>query len=77
MVRLHRFDIIRSYNNFQHFLQNENISQPANGYINNIIGYNEFKGKKMLIYFEDLLSEPVENLERIGKFLKIEKIQSR
>ena len=74
IVRHHGINNIReNYNTLQDFLNNDNIKQPVSCYIENIRAFDNLKKDKLIIYYEDLISNPSKYLQQIGEFLEIKK----
>jgi hypothetical protein len=73
LVRHHGLKKIRQFSSIEDYLKNEVLNQPPSWYINNLIAFNEFKGKKMLIYYEELISFPEKKLSELGDFLNLDK----
>lgn len=53
------------------FLENPNFNQPCLWYIKNIEAFDEFKGDKLLIYYEDIIKSAEREFVRLGKFLDL------
>jgi len=54
------------------FLQKTYFEDGFDKYMSIVQAYDEFQGEKLLIYFEDLIKEPNEEINKILKFLNIE-----
>ena len=55
------------------FLEQESSKTPPSGYIRNIQEFDKFKGKKLLIYYEDLILNPQREINKLVKFLNLPK----
>jgi len=53
------------------FLINKTNIQPAYWYIKNIEAFHNFKKKKFLIYYEDLMISPKETISKLADFLNL------
>ena len=73
IVRHHGIENIRdNYSTIKQFLNDKNITQPANWYVKNIDQFEKFEKEKLIIYYEDLIQTPSVILKQIGEFLNIE-----
>lgn len=59
-------------NNMKRMTETLGTQNPLS-YIHPLHEYNEFKGSKLLIYYEDLISNPEKQILRLAKFLGVEK----
>lgn len=57
--------------NVEAFLTNEALKQPPSWYIKNIKAFDRFEGKKLLIYYEDLLQQPEISFLKLAEFLEL------
>ncbi len=48
------------------------IEQPNHWYIKNIEAFDKFSGKKMLIYYEDLQTDPEPTIRRVADFFSVD-----
>ncbi|MGK7899369.1 MAG: sulfotransferase domain-containing protein [Xenococcus sp. (in: cyanobacteria)] len=55
------------------FLNDKSSIQPPYWYINNLQAYHNFQGPKILVYYEDLVVNPVQEFEKIIEFLGLRK----
>lgn len=55
------------------FLETEEIDQPANWYIKNIEAFEKYPGKKLCLYYEDLMQNPAPGVRAISEFLGLDK----
>lgn len=53
------------------FLEDRSGKQPPEWFIENIRAYDEFLGDKLLLYYEDLMTEPEGELRRLIEFLDL------
>ena len=60
-----------SSSSVKEFLEDNTLGQPPSWYIKNIRAFDNFKQEKLLVYYEDLVSESVFEAERIANFLDI------
>ena len=51
------------------FLEEEFTLDPPHWYIDNLKAYDSFQGSKLLLYYEDLLSQPEAEIPKIARFL--------
>lgn len=56
-------------NDIKVFLNSSLIFPPADWYIKNIIEYDKYKGNKICIYYEDLITESVSEIKGMSRFL--------
>lgn len=74
IVRHHGMKTIRNASSTSNFLANKKMSQPAIWYVNNLISYDHFKKEKLVIYYEDLMSNPEETINLLKTFLKLDEM---
>ena len=55
----------------QGFLEDESGRQPPTWFIENIRAFDEFTGDKLLLYYEDLMTEPEAEIRRLIEFLDL------
>ena len=60
----HRLDVTS-------FLDDQSGRQPPAWFIENLRTYHEFTGDKLLLYYEDLMTEPETELRRLIEFLDL------
>jgi len=73
IIRHHGIESIRNnYKSVKDFLKDDSVSQPANWYTKNIEAFDNFEKDKLLIYYEDLLTDPATNFQKLGEFLGID-----
>ena len=53
------------------FLADKSFIQPPYWYIKNLQAYHNFQGEKTLVYYEDLVVNPVKELEKIIDFMDL------
>lgn len=68
----HNKDVWKQHPDVKTFLEITDIEQPANWYIKNIEAFDKFEGKKLLLYYEDLMAEPESSIRSIAQFLEID-----
>ena len=68
----HHKQLWESKKNVAEFLQEEEVPQAPMWYIKNIEAFDKFEGKKLLVYYEDLLLEPQPVIESIAQFLSFD-----
>lgn len=59
------------YPNIQTFLEDESLHTPCNWYIKNIEAFNNYKGNKKLLYYEDMIENPIQFLDSLVEFLDL------
>ena len=59
------------------FLTNEDLKQPPSWYIKNLIAFDKFRGEKLLIYYEDLLTEPRNTFTILSSFLGLNQLSTQ
>ena len=60
----HRVDVVD-------FLDDQSGRQPPEWFIENIRAFHEFTGDKLLLYYEDLMTEPESELRKLIEFLDL------
>ena len=53
------------------FLEDQSGRQPPEWFIENIRAFHEFTGDKLLLYYEDLMTEPEAEIRRLIEFLDL------
>jgi hypothetical protein len=53
------------------FLEDRSGSQPPMWFIENVRAYHEFSGDKLLLYYEDLMTQPEAELRKLIEFLDL------
>lgn len=69
IIRHQGINRIREYEHTSEFLKDSSLVHPPEWYINNIQKFDKFKGKKILVYYEDLVEEPEKSITDIATFL--------
>ncbi|MFX1253074.1 MAG: sulfotransferase domain-containing protein [Promethearchaeota archaeon] len=67
-------DLTKEWKNFQNvtgFLEDWTTTQPPYWYIKNIEAFDKFRGDKLLIYYEDMIIDPIKEIKRLVTFLKL------
>ena len=54
------------------FLTDESVRMPASYYVKNIQAFDKFRGAKLLIYYEDLISSPEVTIRALSQFLELD-----
>jgi hypothetical protein len=65
------------YSNIVSMLTDEELRQPASWYIKNIDAFDKFEEEKLLIYYEDLLENPLETILDLSVFIGLDKERSQ
>jgi len=74
----HNKDEWLSLNNVEQFLDAQDFQQPCEWYIKNIEAFDNFKGPKLLLYYEDLMQSPANEFTKLAVFLSLsEEVVSR
>ncbi|MFY0687803.1 MAG: hypothetical protein JXQ90_11590 [Cyclobacteriaceae bacterium] len=73
LIREHSIETIRSYDILDRFLADDSINFSASTYGRNIRAFDEFDKPKLLLYYEDLITNKAENLRSISDFLELSK----
>ena len=71
ILRHHR-DIWSAYPDPTTLLMDEGLEQPPLWYIRNLQAFNRFQGDKLLLYYEDLVQEPLSTLSQLASFLALD-----
>lgn len=53
------------------FLEDKSALQPAYWYIYNLQAYEDFKGEKTLLHYEDLITQPISTLSKFLDFIDL------
>ncbi|MEM7689202.1 MAG: hypothetical protein AAF291_09280 [Pseudomonadota bacterium] len=53
------------------FLQRQDIEQPCSWFIDNLAAFDAFEGEKLLLYYEDLMQDPMESFTKLGHILRL------
>jgi len=72
LIRHHGVELIRSYDTISDFLTTGDVQQPPAWYIKNLAAFDEYKGRKLLIYYEDLVLDPAGSLEKVRDFFDLD-----
>lgn len=59
------------YPNIQTFLEDESLHTPCKWYVKNIDVFNRYQGDKKLLYFEDMIENPIEFIDDLVEFLNL------
>lgn len=70
IIRQHKIENIRKYNSVSDFLQDKKTKHSPYEYMENIVKFDEFKGEKIFIYYEDLITKPETELPKLASFFK-------
>jgi len=71
LLRHYGYDIVKNISNFFKLdIPNSGIKPSA--FINNIKSFEKFNGKKLLIYYENLIKYPKETINKIYNFLQFD-----
>jgi len=73
LVRHHGAEYVNSFDSITDFLQSDERFQKPEWYIKNIAAFDSFKGEKMILYYEDLLTDTIEQISKISEFLELDK----
>ncbi len=73
LVRHHGAEYVNSFESIADFLQSDDRFQKPEWYIKNIAAFDDFKGEKMVLYYEDLLTDTIEQVTKIAEFLDLDK----
>ena len=73
----HKQDVWSDYPDVVALLTDETHEHPPSWYIQNIQAFDAFKGEKVLIYYENLLKEPVEAITKLSAFLRLDPARTR
>lgn len=68
----HSLDRWKKSSSTKEFLEDRKQEQPPDWYIKNIQAFDSFKFDKLLVYYEDLVSDPENQASRIAEFLDIQ-----
>ncbi|VEP15951.1 hypothetical protein H1P_390019 [Hyella patelloides LEGE 07179] len=68
----HHKQLWEKYQDVAAFLNEKNVPQAPIWYIKNIEAFERFDGKKLLVYYEDLMLEPKITIENIAEFLSFD-----
>lgn len=63
--------------NVYSFLENDSVKHPANWYIKNIQAFEKFTGRKLLLYYEDLISNSEEAVRELSRFLEMNRDRTK
>jgi hypothetical protein len=55
----------------QVFLNLQNLFAPCDWYIKNLDAFDQFSGKKILLYYEDIINLPNSEFAKLGEFLNL------
>lgn len=58
------------------FLRNPFNSRPPSIYLNNIRGFDEFEGEKLLLYYEDLVFDSGPAVQKVAEFFQFDKAKT-
>lgn len=68
----HNTELWNETGDVRSFLEDDSVKQPANWYIKNIQTFEEFTGRKLLLYYEDLISNSEEAVRELSRFLEMD-----
>lgn len=71
VLRHHR-DIWHAYPDPTTLLTDEGLEQPPLWYIRNLQTFDKFQGNKLLLYYEDLVQQPMSTLSQLASFLALD-----
>ena len=54
------------------FLTSQDVRQPPDWYIKNLLAFDAHRGEKLLVHYEDLQASPEVEIPRIGTFLELD-----
>lgn len=84
VIRDYRECIVRHYRRIwpeypsaQALLTDDALKHPVSWYIRNIEAFDSFRGKKLLIYYEDLIAKPAEAFAALAGFLSLDAGKTR
>jgi hypothetical protein len=55
------------------FLQTKSLAQPPEWYVDNLQAFDRFAGPKLVIYYEDLITQPGVEISKITGFLELDR----
>ncbi len=70
MLRHHEV-LWRTYLDVGRFLREQDVESPPLWYIENIRLFHQFQGRKILLYYEDLVADPSPSIRKLGEFLEL------
>ena len=68
------FGLWAELNDSRQFLEEKVVLEPPHWYIDNLQAYDNFSGSKLLVYYEDLLSQPESAIPKIAQFLNFDPV---
>ncbi len=71
LVRHHGVNFVRSFSSVMDYLETSQRIQRPDWYIRNIEAFEQFQGKKMVLYYEDMLTSPELQIRRLATFLNL------
>ncbi len=72
LVRHDSIEFVNSFATISDYLESDRRLQQPRWYIENIKAFDDFEGKKMLLYYEDLLTDSVTCAKKIANFLGLD-----
>ncbi len=72
IIRQQGIERVHRYSNIEKFLNGRLFKQPPNWYIRNIQKFDEFTGKKLLLYYEDMVKNPEDPFRELAQLMGIE-----
>lgn len=72
IVRHHGLDHIHKYPSLKRFLIDKKQNQPPVWYASNIMEFHKFTGDKIILYYEDLMTNPEDSILKLSSFLDLE-----
>ncbi len=65
----HHLELFKEIGEVALFMENDVVTSRPAWYLENVSTFHQFRGDKLLIYYEDLLEHPAREIERLGYFL--------
>lgn len=65
----HNHELWSKTNDVKTFLEDQTVKHPASWYIQNIQSFDEFTGDKIVLYYEEILSDPSSQIPGLCDFL--------
>lgn len=72
LVRHHGIEFVKSFTTVADYLESDSRLQKPDWYIKNIEAFENFEGEKMVIYYEDLLTDAITYSKKIAVFLGLD-----
>ena len=61
----------QQYDSLEAFLTSEDLHTPPHWYIKNIEAFEAYEKPKLLLYYEDMVHQPIAFIEKLGAFLNL------